>query len=234
MRGPSSSAASTRCHWPSTSSPPVTCSVRLWPRSIARRWASALLRSQSECSGSLCLQLPARETVDSRNCLMSAWSADWFSLMKTAHVVCSDQRLTSPSLTPDGIDHARDAFGQVDELHPLGRLQAEGLGVDDEPAGRGHVTGRCLPAADNRTLTHRLQSSYGPRDERRKSLILQVLYCRAQLTMEPPTEVALPGDHGKWVRIPRGAATVSGECCFLAGSDRGQAGVRRSTGQTMV
>ncbi len=29
---------------------------------------------------------------------------------------------------------------------------------------------------------------------------------------------ALPGDHGKWVQIPRGAATVSGECCFLAGS----------------
>ena len=27
---------------------------------------------------------------------------------------------------------------------------------------------------------------------------------------------ALPGDHAKWVRIPRGAATVSGECCFHA------------------
>src|SRR6187200_2844574 len=57
---------------------------------------------------------------------------------------------------------------------------------------------------------------------RRKILILQVLYCRAQLTttwavLNVECIAQAPGDHGKWVQIPRGAATVSGKCCFLAG-----------------
>ena len=80
--------------------------------------------------------------------------------------------------------------------------------------GEGHVAGRCLPRADSRALAHRLQCSSGRRECGRKTLILQVLYCRAQLTTEPHDGAALPGDHGKWVQIPRGAATVSGECCF--------------------
>ena len=58
---------------------------------------------------------------------MSAWSADWFSLMKTAHVVCSDQRLTRPFADAGRVDDARDPLGEVDELDALGGLEAEGL-----------------------------------------------------------------------------------------------------------
>jgi hypothetical protein len=52
-RGPSSSAIKTRCHCPSTTSPPLTCSVRWWPSNIARKCESAFIRSQSEWSGLL-------------------------------------------------------------------------------------------------------------------------------------------------------------------------------------
>src|SRR5207245_2801050 len=65
-RGPSSSAMRMRCHCPSTTSPPLTCSVRLWPRSSARRCESAFMRSQSECSGSFCIQAASRATICSR------------------------------------------------------------------------------------------------------------------------------------------------------------------------
>ena len=186
MRGPSSSAARTRCHCPSTSSPAVTWSVRLWPRSIARRWASALLRSQSECSGSLCIQLP---------CSRHGQLEELLDVGVKRRLVLVDEdgtrRVERPEadeafLDAGAVDHARDPLGQVDELHALGGLKAQGLGVDDEAAGReGHVAGGCLPGADGRALTHRLQSSYGHPECGRKSLILQVLYCRAQLTTEP-------------------------------------------------
>src|SRR3954447_12167032 len=102
-RGPSSSATRTRCHWPRTTLPPLTWSERLWPSSIARRCASALKRSQSECSGSLCFQSASRSTICSSSRLMSAWSACCDSFMKTESVVCIDHRLTMPSRTPDPV-----------------------------------------------------------------------------------------------------------------------------------
>ena len=37
---------------------------------------------------------------------MSAWSARCASLMKSAHVVCIDHRLTVPSRTPDACTNA--------------------------------------------------------------------------------------------------------------------------------
>ena len=86
---------------------------------------------------------------------MSAWSADWFSLMKTAQVVCSDAqadealaRRRDVWTTPD------DPLGQVHELDALGGLQVDVLRVDDEaPGGDADIPGRRLTFADGRALT---------------------------------------------------------------------------------
>ena len=133
-RGPSSSAMRMRCHWPSTTSPPLTCSVRLCPSSSARRCESAFIRSQSECSGSLCSHSASRATICSRNRLMSVSSAVWNSLMKSVQVVCIDHRLTSPSRILKRLTNSMTRLGQIDELDPLIGLHDDRFAMNGEAA----------------------------------------------------------------------------------------------------
>ena len=94
---------------------------------------------------------------------MSACSACWFSLMKTAQVVCRDQTLASPSRTPDATHDPVQPLGEIDELDPVRGVDDDRFGVDDEAAGRdGAVLRRRLASGYGGGLTHREQDGYSP------------------------------------------------------------------------
>ena len=89
---------------------------------------------------------------------MSDRSAVWNSLMNSVHVVCIDQRLTSPSRMLKRRTKSMTRFVEIDELDALIGLDDNRLAMNRQAASlrEAHVLDRLLANGDGRTLAHAL------------------------------------------------------------------------------
>ena len=179
---------------------------------------------------------------------MSACSAGCDSFMNTAKVVCIDHRLTSPSRTPDAptSEIAIRDVDELDALIRLHRqhLAMDGKAPRRQrpgPAGRafgdirggtlGHRVSSCLRSRQHLQTLHlngkieKVPKGRGPRCQGARGAKVpecQGAACYTRRTTDARTcgshPPVLPGDRAKWVKVPRGAATVSGELHPSAGS----------------
>ena len=158
-RGPSSSATITRCHWPRTSSPPVTCSVRLWPSSIARRCESAFIRSQSECSRVVVhpVVFPGDRAIEKALDVRVQGRLRLVDENRARRVERPDADRSF--LEARGANESHHPIGEVGQLDPFGGLNRDRLRAHHQPAGRSRGSRqRADTLRDRRTLAHALLS----------------------------------------------------------------------------